>query len=136
MSRDRGLRLQNALARYLSAWWPSAESAGAGRPGSDVLGTPGIVWENKTAREFRPAEWVRQARHHATDCGCWHRPCAPGCDEQTGFPAVPVVVYWPDRVGDQSPEASMAILPLPELVALLLRPEGCPEFDVPMRETS
>src|SRR5271168_5002627 len=65
VSRDRGIRLQNALARYLAGWWPSAESAGSGRPGTDVLGTPGIAWENKTAREFRPGEWVRQARAHA-----------------------------------------------------------------------
>ena len=106
MSRDRGIRLQNALARYLTAWWPSAESAGSGRPGSDILGTPGIVWECKTAREFRPGEWVRQAREHAKDKG-W-----PGY-------ALPVVVYWPDGVGEGTPQCAMAIMPLPDLAAVL-----------------
>jgi hypothetical protein len=101
VSRARGLALQNALARYLAAWWPSAESAGAGRPGSDVLGTPGIVWENKTGAEFRIFEWVKQCKSHA-----W-------ADQ------VPVTVYWPRAVGKQTPEAAMAILPLPVLVGLL-----------------
>jgi hypothetical protein len=102
MSRDRGLSLQRALAKYLSAWWPSAESTPNGRAGSDVLGTPGIVWENKTARAFRPAEWVRQAKGHG----------------RAGV--MPVVVYWPDRVGEGTTDAAMAILPLPKLVELLV----------------
>jgi hypothetical protein len=103
VSRDRGIRLQNALARYLTAWWPSAESAGSGRPGNDILGTPGIVWECKTARGFRPAEWVRQARTHAPAAG-----------------DLPVVVYWPDGVGEGSPQCAMAIMPLPYLVSMLV----------------
>lgn len=102
MSRTRGLVLQNALARYLASWWPSAESAGAGRPGTDVTGTPGVVWENKTAREWRPAGWVSQARRHA------------GNDE------IPVTVYWPPGVGERRVELSMAILPLPVAVRLLV----------------
>ena len=106
MSRDRGIRLQNALARYLTAWWPSAESAGSGRPGTDILGTPGIVWECKTAREFRPGEWVRQAKQPAI----------------SRF-LLPVTVYWPDGVGESTPAAAMAILPLPELVELLVAAE-------------
>jgi hypothetical protein len=108
VSRDRGIRLQNALARYLTAWWPSAESAGSGRPGSDILGTPGVVWECKTAREFRPAEWVRQARGHVRATVAAGRPLD-----------LPVTVYWPDGVGEGTPDAAMAILPLPELVGLL-----------------
>jgi hypothetical protein len=103
VSRARGLVLQNALARYLMMWWPSAESAGAGRPGTDILGTPGIAWECKTAREFRPAAWVRQAKSHAISRNL-----------------LPVTVYWPDGVGEGSPAAAMAILPLPELVELLV----------------
>jgi hypothetical protein len=99
MSRNRGLALQNALARYLATWWPSAESAGAGRPGTDVLGTPGIVWENKTAARFDPQAWVRQAKTRAV---------------------LPVTVYWPVGVGEGTPGAALAILPLPELVDLLV----------------
>ena len=107
MSHDRGLRLQNALARYLAGFWPGAESAGAGRPGSDVLGTPGIVWENKTAKQFRPLACVRQAQCHR---------------KLTGFavkPDVPVVVYWPEGVGEASAEHTLSILPTGVLVGLL-----------------
>jgi hypothetical protein len=105
MSRARGLALQNALARYLAAWWPSAESAGAGRPGSDVLGTPGIVWENKTGDQFRIWEWTRQAKQHA----------------KRG--ELPVTVYWPRGIGDRRPELALAIVPLPSLVELLNQSE-------------
>ena len=103
MSRARGLVLQNATARFLQGrGWPHAESAGAGRNGSDILGTPGIVWECKTAREWKISAWVRQAVDHAR-----------------GGQDVPVTVYWPDGVGESRPQAAMAILPLPELVELL-----------------
>jgi len=118
VSRDRGLELQRALARYLSAWWPSAESTPNGRPGSDVLGTPGIVWENKTPRRFDPFAWTVQAALHS----------------RRG--ELPVCVYWPDGVGMRRPELALAIVPLPDMVALLLRPEGCPGFDIPAKETS
>jgi len=39
MSDARGRALQNALAAYLTRWWPHAESAGAGRPGKDAVMT-------------------------------------------------------------------------------------------------
>ena len=120
MSRDRGLELQRALARYLSAWWPSAESTPNGRPGSDVLGTPGIVWENKTAGKGgrNIGAWLDQAAKHKR----------AGED-------LPVVVYWPPGVGEGRPHLAVAMLPLPVLVELLLRPEGDPEFAVE-RKTS
>lgn len=105
MSRDRGIRLQNALADYLRQWWPSAESAGAGRPGSDVLGTPGIVWENKTSGKGNRniGAWIDQVRGHAR-----------------GNLAVPaVVVYWPPGVGEKRPGLTIAMLPLAELMELL-----------------
>jgi hypothetical protein len=105
VSRDRGLRLQNALAAYLRQWWPSAESAGSGRSGSDVLGTPGIVWENKTPRKFDPYGWAKQAAGHARDG------------------ELPVCVYWPDKVGDRRPEFALAIVPLPVMVTLLKHAE-------------
>jgi hypothetical protein len=102
MSRNRGLDLQNVLARYLAvSGWPSAESAGAGRPGSDVLGTPGIVWENKTPRRFNPYAWAAQAARHV----------------RRG--ELPVCVYWPDGVGERRPELALAIVPLPEIVKLI-----------------
>jgi hypothetical protein len=108
MSRARGLDLQNALARYLATWWPHAESAGAGRGGTDILGTPGIVWENKTARKFSPLEFCRQARRHAMSLTAT-RPVK-----------VPVVVYWPPGIGEGSAGSAIAMMPLSELVHLLL----------------
>lgn len=103
MSRARGLVLQNALARYLRAHgWPGAESAGAGRPGTDITGTPGIVWENKTAGQLRIREWVTQAQSHAKNGG-----------------ELPVTVYWPDGVGEQRPELALAIIPLTDFIQIL-----------------
>jgi hypothetical protein len=104
VSRDRGVRLQNSLAAYLRSWWPLAESAGSGRNGTDVLNTPGIVWENKTAREFRPAEFVRQAVQ-----------CAARSAGE-----VPVTVYYPDGCGGQVTADVLAIVPLRVMVGLLI----------------
>lgn len=103
MSKDRGLDLQNGLARYLQHWWPGARSVGAGRPGTDVEGIPGVAWENKTAARFEPLAFVRQARWHvqnSTD--------------------VPIVVYWPQGVGEQSADSTLAFTPLAFMVQLLL----------------
>lgn len=108
MSHDRGLRLQNALAAYLRHWWPLAESAGAGRNGTDVTNTPGVVWESKTAREFKPTMFVRQAKLAARDT------------------ALPVVVYWPDGHGAKSAGEALAILPLKSLMELLVAAEYTP----------
>jgi hypothetical protein len=107
VSRARGVALQLALARYLTAWWPGAESAGAGRNGTDILGTPGIVWECKTAREFRPLQWCRQARRHATDN-----------DE---YPYTAVTVYLPDGLGERSMGAALAMMPLDDMIDLLVQ---------------
>ncbi len=108
MSRDRGIRLQNALAAYLRQWWPSAESAGSGRPGTDVLGTPGIVWECKTSGKGSRniGAWIDQAGSHARS------------DDD-----VPVVVYWPPGIGERRVELTVAMLPLGELVRLLAASE-------------
>lgn len=119
MSRARGLVLQNALARYLSQWWPSAESAGSGRQGSDILGTPGIVWECKTAREFRPLEWCRQAKRHALcQCECTQpEPCTHG--------EIAVTIYWPDGIGERSADVAIAMMPLADMVGLLADRDHC-----------
>lgn len=109
MSRARGNALQNALARYLANWWPLAESTGAGRQGSDVLGTPGVVWECKTAdnfkRDFRPQAWIKQAQGHGGN--------------------VPVVVYFPRGIGEQNTANALAIVPLHVQVQLLKEAGYC-----------
>jgi hypothetical protein len=108
MTRARGNRLQNALAAYLTGWWPHAESAGAGRNGTDVLGTPGVVWECKTAMEFKaefkPTVWMRQAEAHA---------------RVASVASVPVVVYFPPGIGEGNTANTLAIVPLRVLMQLL-----------------
>ena len=117
MSRARGNRLQNALARYLIPWYPHAESAGAGRNGTDVLGTPGVVWECKTAaefkRDFRPAEWMKQAKSHAL---------LRAMPNGAPYP-VPVVVYFPPGIGEQNTANTLAIVPMHVLMRLLVEAE-------------
>ena len=110
MSDARGRALQNALAAYLTRWWPHAESAGAGRQGSDVLGTPGVVWECKTARnfkaDFRPVAWVAQSMRHMAMQGARN-------------PSLPVTVYYPNGVGEAKTEHALAIVPLHVLMHVL-----------------
>jgi hypothetical protein len=112
MSDARGRALQNALANYLTQWWPHAESAGAGRQGSDVLGTPGVVWECKTARnfkaDFRPKEWVEQSKRHAA-----------AYQDAIDVEQLPVTVYFPNGVGIAKTEHALAIVPLHVLMQLL-----------------
>lgn len=116
MSRDRGLRLQNALAAYLRQWWPDAESAGAGRPGSDVLRTPGVVWENKTSGQGKRniGAWIDQAAGHRSSTS-HGRP-----RRQNGVTGeMAIVVYWPPGLGEARTGQAIAMLPLAELMLLL-----------------
>lgn len=96
--KRRGLESQNRLAEYLAAnGWPYAQSAGAGRPGTDVTGTPGLSWECKARADFNPVGWLRQAEKS---------------------PGLPVAVYRPNGVGPH-PEKFIAMIRLSDLVALL-----------------
>lgn len=126
VSRARGNVLQNALARYLSAWWPHAESAGAGRNGSDVLGTPGVVWECKTAydfkRDFRPAAWIEQAKGHIRCPYCGN---SGTCEGTCSGSDVPVVVYFPPGIGEANTGNALAIVPLHVQVQLLREAGYC-----------
>jgi hypothetical protein len=119
VSKARGNVLQNALAAYLARWWVNAESVGAGRQGTDVTGTPGVVWECKTAsefkRDFRPAQWVEQSLDHATTD--WIR---------TGGYPVPVVVYFPPGIGAARTDHAMAIMPMHVLMRLLTEAQYTP----------
>ena len=77
--KKRGAETQEAVARWLREHgWPFAESAGAGRPGIDITGTPGLAVEVKARREFSPLAWVRQASTR---------------------PGLPFVVHRPDGLG-------------------------------------
>lgn len=82
--KARGLRTQLCVANwYAENGWPFAQSAGAGRPGVDVLGMPALAPEVKARREFQPKAWLKQAIQH-TDKG------------------LPFVVFRPDGMGEQS----------------------------------
>ena len=64
--KHRGMRTQKLVAQYLAGHgWPFAESAGAGRNGSDVTGTIDIAVEVKARSNLDPAGWVRQAEQAA-----------------------------------------------------------------------
>lgn len=118
MSKARGLDLQNRLAEYLAGHgWPAAQSVGSGRPGADILGTPGIAWENKTADEFRILEFVAQAKANAGPGGCPPGPHACGLRCLTRD--VPVVAYWPRGAGARSVELIPTIIPMAWTVRLL-----------------
>ena len=97
--KARGSATQTAVARWFASHgWPHAESAGAGRPGVDVLGLPGLAVEVKARRDLRPLEWVRQA---------------------AGRPGLPVVVFRPDGIGEANVDAWPCIVRLDHLTALL-----------------
>ena len=59
--KHRGYRTQKVVAEYLSKWFPYADSAGAGRQGSDVTGVPFDI-EVKARAAFQPKEWLDQTR--------------------------------------------------------------------------
>lgn len=60
--KHRGMRSQKVVAEWFAArGWPFAESAGAGRQGTDVTGTPDLAIEVKARTGFNPLAWIRQA---------------------------------------------------------------------------
>jgi hypothetical protein len=62
----RGRRTQKAVAAWLRAnGWPRAEAVEASVNGRDILHVPGHAIEVKARRDFRPAEWLKQARSNA-----------------------------------------------------------------------
>lgn len=78
--KSRGMRSQKVVAGWFrDHGWPYAETTGAGRPGVDVLGLPGLACEVKARRAFNPLAWLRQAER---DKG------------------LPFVVFRPDGLGE------------------------------------
>lgn len=79
-AKRKGSETQRAVAAFLAAnGWPYATDAGAGRPGSDILGVAGLCIEVKARRDFSPMAWLRQARTggHGLPM-CVHRPVGIG----------------------------------------------------------
>lgn len=92
--KRRGAVTQQTAADWFAAnGWPYAESAGAGRQGSDITGLPGLACEVKARRGFSPLAWIRQAQAGRGLPFVIHRPDGMG-------PAT--VADWPVtlRLGD------------------------------------
>jgi hypothetical protein len=99
-NKARGAATQAAVAGYLTVnGWPYATDAGAGRSGSDILGTPGLCIEVKARKDFSPLAWLRQAA--------------------TGGAGIPMCIHRPDGMGVTSVAAWPVTLRLADLVALL-----------------
>ena len=97
--KRRGAQTQTAVARWFAGHgWPYAESAGAGRVGSDITGVPGLAIEVKARRDFTPLAWLRQAR--------------------TGK-GLPFVVFRPDGLGPANIASWGVLITLEEHTALL-----------------
>jgi hypothetical protein len=64
--KHRGYRTQKVVAEYLRTWYQYAESSGAGRQGSDILGTPYDI-EVKAVTKFSPLAWIKQTKSRKSD---------------------------------------------------------------------
>jgi hypothetical protein len=64
--KHRGYRTQKVVADYLKQYYPYAESTGAGRQGSDILGTPYDI-EVKAVTKFSPLGWIKQIKERKSD---------------------------------------------------------------------
>jgi hypothetical protein len=99
--KHRGYESQRIVADYLRAnGWPYAESAGAGRTGSDITGTLGLDWEIKARRALNLTALLQQLA--ARDEGL------------TGVGVVRV-----DGTGPATVHQWPAVLPLASLITLL-----------------
>jgi hypothetical protein len=104
--KARGHQTQNAVAEWFAAdGWPHATSAGAGRPGVDVLGMPNLSCEVKARRDLNVLAWLRQA---------------------AASEGLPFVVWRPDGMGPASIERWPVMTTL-EHFTELLHAAGYPE---------
>lgn len=65
----RGYDSQKVLAEHLRVLFPYAEPTGAGRQGRDILSTPGIYFECKARKDFKPTEALKQTVSPALEAG-------------------------------------------------------------------
>jgi hypothetical protein len=101
--KERGRETERLLAAYWrERGWPYAEPVGAGRPGADITGMPGLAVEAKATTGCHPAVWLRQARAHAN-----------------GSEAVPFTVWRPDGSGPAHIEQWPVVVDLSTFTRLL-----------------
>ena len=66
--KARGYESQRIVATYLAAnGWRYAEPVGAGRPGSDITGVPGLDIEVKARRGFDPLAAIHQQADRSSE---------------------------------------------------------------------
>lgn len=95
----RGRFSEKVLADYYGEnGWPFAQQTGAGRPGVDITGMPGLAPEVKARNKFDPMAWLRQA---ATREG------------------VPFVVFRPNGMGEKNIGKWVVIMSVDEHTKLL-----------------
>jgi hypothetical protein len=100
--KHRGYESQRIVARFLEEnGFPYAESAGAGRSGTDITGVPGIDWEIKARRGLVISELMKQLNDRA----------------EQGLLGVGVI--RPDGSGPSTIAQWPAVICLADLVALL-----------------
>jgi hypothetical protein len=106
--RERGSETQNAVRDLFRATgWPYADSAGAGRAGSDLTNTPGLAVEIKGRRDLNPTAWLRQA---------------------SGNSGLPFVIWRPDGFGPATVGIWPALIRSADLITVLrLAGYGTPE---------
>jgi hypothetical protein len=97
--KRRGADTQATVARWFQGnGWPHAESAGAGRQGSDITGIPGLACEVKARRAYSPLAWLRQA---------------------SAGHGLPFVIHRPDGLGPASVDRWPVTLRLSDFTTLL-----------------
>lgn len=111
--KERGRETERLVAAYLrDHGWPYAEPVGAGRPGADITGLPGVAIEIKATKGCKPLEWMAQAHRHALAIGA----------------AVPFTVWRADGLGPASVYAWPVVTEL-SVMAGLLRAAGYGDSD-------
>ena len=100
--KHRGYRSQKVVADHIRPAFPHAEPTGAGRQGSDILGTIGIDWEIAARRGFPVLEKMKQLAERKPDQSI-----------------IGIIVLRPDGMGETTVGDWPAIVTLDTMVHLL-----------------
>jgi len=105
--KERGRETERLVAAYLRAnGWPYAEPVGAGRPGVDITGTPGLAIEVKATRSVQPVHFLAQAAGYRR----------PGDPQR---PPLPCAIWRPDGSGPAHLTTWPVMIEFAEYVGLL-----------------
>jgi hypothetical protein len=88
-AKRKGAETQAFVAQYFAEHgWPYATDAGAGRNGSDILGTPGLAIEVKARKDLHLPAWLRQASGEVGLPIVIHRPHGFGLASIADWPSI------------------------------------------------